>query len=161
MKSIFYELIEEAACGKVMIDNEEWPIGFNTTIYKDGTEINYKSDKNLSHLMIREESSFFALLKEYLILELECNRKAPKFIHEEEKNRIKFMIACLFVNANTEDFLHPENLIRRNIAFLKDETFKDLNEQFDLNGHFLDSKTEVKNVSIPLPWKLPIKWISP
>lgn len=137
--------------------NEEWPIGFNTTIYKDETEINYKSDKNLSHLMIREESSFFALLKEYLILELEFNRKAPKFIHEEEKNRIKFMIAYLFVNATTEDFLHPENLIRRNIAFLKDETFKDLNEQFDLNGHFLGSKIEVKNVKHPLTMETPYK----
>lgn len=157
MKSIFYELIEEASHGKIIIDGEEWPIGFNTTIYKDGTKIDYKSDKNLSHLMIREESSFFALLKEYLILELEFNRKAPKFIHEEEKNRIKFMIAYLFVNATTEDFLHPENLIKRNIAFLKDETFKDLNEQFDLNGHFLDSKIEVKNVKHPLTMETPYK----
>ena len=35
----------------------------------------------------------------------------------------------------------------RNIAFLKDDTFKDLSEQFDLNGHFLGSKIEVKNVT--------------
>lgn len=157
MKSIFYELIEEAALGKVIIDNEEWPIGFNTTIFKDGREINYKSEKNLSHLMIREEASFFDLLKEYLLLELEFNRKVPKFIHEEEKNRIKFMIAYLFVNATTEDFLHPDNLIKRNIAFLKDDTFKELNEQFDLNGLFLDSKIEVKNVKHPLTMETPYK----
>lgn len=157
MKSIFYELIEEASHGKVVIDNEEWPIGFNTTIYKDGTEINFKSDNNLSNLIIKNEETFFELLKEYLMLELEFDRKSPRFIQDEERNHIKFILAYLFVNATTEDFMNPENLIKRNIAFLKDETFKDLNEQFDLNGHFLDSKIEVKNVKHPITMETPYK----
>lgn len=157
MKSIFYELIEEASHGKVIIDGEDWPIGFNTTIYKAETEINYKSENNLSNLIIKNEDSFFELLKEYILLELEFNRKYPRFIQEEEKNHIKLILAYLFVNATTEDFLNPENLIKRNIAFLKDKTFENLAEQFELNGHFLDSKIEVKNVKHPIAMETPYK----
>ena len=35
MKEIFLKLIEEASIGKVIFDNEEWPIGFSTNLNKE------------------------------------------------------------------------------------------------------------------------------
>jgi hypothetical protein len=39
MKEIFYELIKEASNGEVIIDNEPWPCGFNTRIFRNDQEI--------------------------------------------------------------------------------------------------------------------------
>jgi len=157
MQNIFYELIKEAANGKIIIDKEEWPIGFNTTIFKDEKEITYNNESNLSTLIIRNEAKFFELLTEYIMLELEFDRKSPRFVFEEEKNHIKLIIAYLFVNATTEDFLNPENLIKRNINFLKDQTFNELNNSVYLNGHFFDSEIEIKNIKHSITMETPYK----
>ena len=53
MKEIFYELINEARSGEVIIDNEPWPCGFNTRIFRDGQEIEYVNDYNKSILVIK------------------------------------------------------------------------------------------------------------
>lgn len=165
MKNIFYELIVEAAVGKVVIDGDDWPIAFNTKIYKEDKEISYGSENNLSTLIIQNEYSFFELLTEYIMLELNLNRKTMSFYKEKQKNHVKMILAYLFANATTEDFLHPEDLIRRNISFIKDQTFNDLNNEmtFSINGQFFNSEIEVKNVmhslSMETPYKLEIALI--
>ena len=121
MKEIFYELIKEASVGKVIIDNDEWNISFNTKIPERG--INYFNDNNFSTLVIKNEDNFFKLLEEYINLELQKNRKTIKIQSDIEKNKIKMLMSFLFTNATTEDFINPENLLRRNISFLKDTTF--------------------------------------
>ena len=42
MIDIFYELINEASLGKVILDGEEWPIGFNTIIDEDNTRLGFE-----------------------------------------------------------------------------------------------------------------------
>lgn len=159
MKNIFYELIQEAAVGKVVIDGDDWPIAFNTKVYKNDEEISYGREDNLSTLIIKNEDSFFELLTEYVMLELNLNRKTMSFYQDKQNNHVKMILAYLFVNATTEDFLHPENLIRRNISFIKDQTFSDLNDgiTFPINGQFLDSEIEVKNVTHSLSMETPYK----
>ena len=84
---------------------------------------------------------------------------------DKQRNHVKMILAYLFVNATTEDFLNPENLIRRNISFIKDQTFSNLNEGINIpiNGHFLDSELEIKNtlhsLSMETPYKLELSLI--
>ena len=63
MKDIFYEIIDETVDGKIEVDGEKWPIGFNTFIYENGNlkKMN-NNENNLSCLVIKDEDSFFALL---------------------------------------------------------------------------------------------------
>ena len=141
MKELFYELIKETCNGKVIIDNEEWPYSFNTII-EDKIRLENK-DNNVC-LIIKNEEEFFKLLEEYINLELSTNRKTLRI--NNEKDKIKFLIVCLFANATTEDFINPENLIRRNISFLKDNTFDYLDKgiEAEVSSVLKDSKIEIK-----------------
>jgi len=150
MKEIFYELIKEASNGKVLIDGEIWPIGFNTIIYENNnSKLSLINDINISTLVIQDELLFFNKLEEYLKFEKEKNRKSLKFYRDIDNNQIKILIAYLFVNATLEDFLNPINLIERNIDFLKDNTFKkfDLEISFDLTNTLFASNLIIKNTN--------------
>lgn len=116
MREIFYELIEEASRGKVLIDGDEWPIGFNTIIYRDKDEFILENPQNINCLTIRDEEEFLTKLEEYIMLELELKRKTPNFVFNSSRNTIKYLIAYLFVNATTEDFINPFGLINRDIS---------------------------------------------
>lgn len=65
IRDIFDELIEEACKGKVLIDGEEWPIGFDTIIFTDNKDISYRNDRNLSCLVIKNEDEFLNLREYY------------------------------------------------------------------------------------------------
>ena len=86
MKDIFFELIQEACTGNVIIEGETWPIAFNTII--DGEKKYFKND-DFQVLEINNLEIFFSLLEEYLQLELKMNRKTPNFYQEKEKNLMK------------------------------------------------------------------------
>lgn len=165
MKEIFYELIKEAKDGYVVIDNQRWPIGFNTIIHDDEVEETNYNEKNMSTLVIKNKHVFFNLLEEYLITELNKNRRCIAFSDDDEKNHVKFLITYLMVNASTEDFINPIQYIKRNIDFLNDNTFDYLNEGVYLNlGElFKDSKLKIKNseqsVMMETPKKLEISII--
>ena len=64
MKEIFYKLIEEAKNGIVLIDNDSWPVGWNTIIY-NGDKIKYQNieDNSFPTLVIKNEEEFFQNLK--------------------------------------------------------------------------------------------------
>ena len=145
MKEIFYELLREAVNGKVIIDGEEWPIGFNSIVVKDGDEISNFNDNNLSTLFIKDIDTFFKLLEDYINLELDIDRKMMKIYDDVFRNKVKLIMAYLFVNATTEDFLNPCNLIRRYISFLDDGTFNDLNDGVEIS---IDSVMKGSNIFI-------------
>lgn len=149
MKEIFYELIHEARDGKVIIDYEEWPIGFNTIIYDNGN-IKYQllNDNNLSTLVIKDEELFFNKLEKYINLEKELGRKSVKFYRDIEKNSLKLLLAYLFVNAEVEDFKNPIEYLERIIYFLEDSTFDYLKQgiAISLGQSLLNSNLEIKNI---------------
>ena len=130
MRDIFYELIEEAKNAKVNIDNEEWPIGFNTVI-----DDKYFGNKgNLSTLVIKNKEEFFELLEIYISKELKLNRSHVFFSDDIERNHIKSLMVYLFINMSTEDFLNPVECLRRRIGFLDDRTFSLFEETIDFNA---------------------------
>ncbi len=148
MRKIFYELIEEAKNGYVLIDGEQWPIGFNTVIYNDDVVVrSCMNDNNLSTLVVKNEEKFFSKLEEYVSCELAKKRKCVRFVKEEEHNYIKFLMSYLMVNASTEDFVNPINYMDRYMAFLEDDTFNHLNDglEIELEGVFDGCKMRIKN----------------
>lgn len=131
MKALFYEVVREAQNGKVIIDKEEWGISFNTIIYDNGVQkYEYFNDKNLSNLVIKNEEEFIEVLEEYIYYSFSMNRKTAKFLDNIEYNKMKMLIAYLFINFSTEDFLNPVSAIRRNIDFMHDKTFNYLDEGY-------------------------------
>ena len=166
MKEIFYELIKEACDGDVIIDNEAWPCGFNTRIFREDKEIEYVNEVNKSVLVIKNEESFFALLEEYINLELDANRRYYKIYTNPVRNRVKAIMTYLFVNANTEEFLNPEDLLRRKIAFLTDDTFNylDNGSEIFVNDFLFNSNIKIKRsvhgLVMETPYKLEVSLVN-
>ena len=119
MKDKFYELVKEASTGSVIIDGEPWNIYFDTLIEKDNKIILDTGYNAPGKLIIRNEDNFFKLLEEYLKLEISKKRKTFTFLDNSIEEKEKYFMMNLLINATTEDFLNPENFLRRNIAFQK------------------------------------------
>lgn len=129
MKSIFYEMIQEASRHQVSIFDEVLNVGFNTIIYENGKEkVSFFDNRNASSLVIKNEELFFEKLEEYISLELAKSRKIPNFYKQTSKDRIKWIMTYLFVYATTEDFINPIEYIEKRISFLKDQSFIDFIE---------------------------------
>ncbi|MBQ9018697.1 MAG: hypothetical protein IJ097_00055 [Bacilli bacterium] len=160
MKEILKEIIKEASIGKVIIDNEEWPIRFNSIIYKDGEvkEI-YNETDSFSTLIIKDEDKFYKLLEEYIYIELINNRKTPVFCSDIKRNKIKWLISYLFVNARTQDFSDPINYLRKSINFLKDTTLDYFNNgiEIELEASLLNSKLIIKKEKNPTTMETPYR----
>lgn len=166
MYGIFDELIVEASIGRVIIDDEEWPISFNTKIINNNKEKNYYKEGNFSILIIKNKTKFFELLEQYISLELQYNRNIPKFYRNKTKNKIKWLMAFLFVNATTEEFLNPETLLRRKIDFLQDTTLNYLQKGIEIEvGDVLKNSTlriqkEQVSANMETPNKISLSLIS-
>lgn len=163
MRALFYEVIREAKEGKVLIDNEEWGISFNTIIYENGKQKEeHFSDRNMSTLVIKNEERFFPLLEEYIAREIELDRKCIWFSNNSLDTRIKFIITYLFANASTEEFLDPEGMLRRRIDFLDDDSFYYLNDgqiiplgtAFGNSDIYLQRKSQ--SIMMETPWKIEV-----
>ncbi len=158
MKEIFYELIQEASQGKVIIDNEIWPIGFNTKFEALNKGIMNNFSEQFPTLIIKEEEKFFQVLNEYVLLELSLKHKTFTFVKNTKKNNIKFILAYLFVNASTQDFLNPITYIKRRISFLQDTTFHDIDKKtFDLGAALLNTQLEIINKEQSIMMETPYK----
>ncbi|MBR3210773.1 MAG: hypothetical protein IKF71_02415 [Bacilli bacterium] len=159
MREIFYELIEEAAKGKVMLFNHEWPIGFNTKITEDGEDkVFLNNERNLSVLYIKDEERFFDKLEEYLKKEIKANRKMPGEV--EEKERLKYLMAYLFVYATTEDFINPVSYIQKRIDFLEDHTFDELEEKISISLEpRIKANIEIMQETNPISMETPKKMV--
>lgn len=166
ISEVFYEVIKEAANACVLIDGEEWPVGFNTCIINNNEELKYTNEENISGLIIKNLPEFLYWLERYVELELEYNRKTPTFVRDEERNHIKWIITYLFTNATTEDLVNPVEFIKRRMKFLKDETFAYLNEgvDIDIGGYFLDSRLNLKNsvhsISMETPYRIDVNLVN-
>ena len=81
------------------------------------------------------------------MLELNSPRKIPRYLLDNEKDKIKYIMAYLFVNATVDDFTNPCAFIKRRMSFLNDDTFSYLNQgiEVDIGTHFFDSKLAIKN----------------
>lgn len=161
MKNLLQELFYEAQNGKVVIDNDEWPISFNTIIYEDGKEVRrYEGDNNAT-LEIHNEESFLKKIEDYVKLELEKNRKTPPY-REKEKSREKALLAYLWVNATTEDFKNPEQYLDKRIQMLKDDSFSYLENGIEIEGgsSLLDSKIRIEKkenaITMETPYRIDI-----
>ena len=139
-KDIFYEVINEAKNGCVLIDNDPFPICFNTIINEKKLEIG----KDYPTLNIKNEEEFFKYLDIYLEKELNLNRKHPNFIKDKEKNFRKLLISYLFVNSSITDFENPVNMLKRTISFIDDSTFEGINTKINLQT-LLNSDLSIKN----------------
>ena len=160
IKDIFYELINETKNGQMIIDGDNFPIGFNTIIYDDRkTPEKYIGNDNFPTLEINNLNLFFKKLEEYLLLEKDKNRKSYNFLKNKPHEYYKLLIGCLFTNATTEDFRNPISFIDKEIAFLNDTTFNYLNNgiSFELGSNFKDSKLEIKNESQSIMMETPYK----
>ncbi len=147
MKEKFYELIKEASTGTVIIDGDEWPVYFDTKIEHNGKVLIDTGVNAPGKLLIRNEEKFFSLLQEYLELEISKNRKAYTFINKSVEEKMKFLMMNLISNATSEDFINPEEFLRRNIDFQKDITFQSINTPLEvkLGQTFKNSHLEIQN----------------
>ena len=169
MRALFYEVVREAKNAKVRIDGEEWCIAFNTIISEDGKiKEEYFNDRNMSTLVIKDEERFIEVLKEYVYYCFVLKRKTLKFYNNEYDDKIKMLIAYLFINFSTEDFLNPVEAIRRYIDYMLDNSFEYLNEGkvIPLGSTFGNSdiflKRTAQSVMMETPWKIDIslcKWV--
>ena len=155
IEEIFNEIINEAKYGKVIIEDEEWPISFNSIV--EGKEYIGREDNDT--LVINDKNKFIKLLEEYINLELKLDRKTPAFLEYNNKNKIKWIMSYIFVNATTEEFINPIELLNRKIYFLKDNTFNYLNNgiSIDINDIITDSKLCIKNEQSPVSMETPNK----
>ncbi len=146
IEKTFYEIIKEAKNGQVEIDNDKWPIAFNTIIIEGNVEKVLWNDNNNITLLIKNLNKLLELLNIYVELELEKDRKTITFFSDKKKNQIKFIITYMFVNATTEDFLSPIELVERQISFLKDDTFDflDMPLTIDMGEKFINSELSIK-----------------
>lgn len=163
MRALFYQVIKEAKNGKVLLDDEEWGIAFNTIIYDNGkTKEEYFNDRNMSTLVIKNEEKFIEVLKEYVYYCFTLNRRTMKFYQDEYDNKIKMYMAYLFINFSTEDFLNPVEAIRRHIDFMLDNNFDYLDDGFTipLGEIFEESNLHIQrfnqSVMMETPWKVEI-----
>ncbi len=163
MKALFYEVVREAKNGKVTLDGDEWGIAFNTIVYNNGrTQDEYFNDKNMSTLVIKDEEKFVDVLQEYIYYCISLNRKVMNFYANDEKTKIKMIIAYLFTNFSTEDFLNPVEAIRRHVDYMLDSSFEyldkghsiSLGEAFGSSDIYLQRHPQ--SIMMETPWKMEV-----
>lgn len=162
MLDVISEILLEAKNGKVIVDGDEWPLCFNTIIYGvDGKTKNfYYNERSMATLVIRNEKLFEELMADYILACIQGERKHFKLVNDTYENRYKLFMAFLFTNFSTEDFLNPEQAIRRHIEYIQDDTFSYLDDGYDfiigdkLNGSSLNVKRSDQAVGMETPYKL-------
>ncbi|MBR2827630.1 MAG: hypothetical protein IKE70_00140 [Bacilli bacterium] len=160
MRGIFYEIMTEARMGRVIIGEEDWPIAFNTIIIDKKNPKEIIKEGNLSTLIIRNEEIFYSLLEKYIALELKYNRPTIKFYKEPLKNKIKWLMSYLWINATAEDFKNPEEYIERRMNFLEDHSMSYLENKIEIplkenlpNTNLIVQKS-ICNTSMETPYKM-------
>ena len=166
LEEIFDEIIKEAKTGQVIIDNDAWPVAFNTIIYEDDKEKILWNDNNNTTLRIKEKAKLLELLEMYIDIELKKQRKTITFFSDKERNHIKWLITYLFVNATTEDFMIPEKLVTRYIRFLNDDTFDCLEKPLEIkmDKNLLEStlrvQKKINSTSMETPYRIDMELVS-
>lgn len=175
--NIFYdEIINEASTGRVdcffMMN-----LLFSTYLKEDNKIIEAKKSAKgrylIPTLVIKNKERFNKLLTNYLNLakskyDLTKYYEALDFSdiknHEQVINKI--VLTTLWANATYDDFSESEEFIKRQIAFLKDDTFSKYNEPTIIGySEMLGGYVEIENISEPIlnetPTSLKISLIEP
>ena len=160
--SIFYdEVINEASTGRVdcffMMN-----LLFNTYIKDENRVIKSESNDEgrylVPTLVIKNKESFNKLLTEYLILakskyDLTKYYEALEFSDIENSEQVinKLVLTTLWANATYDDFEDSEEFLRKQISFLKDNTFSEYNEPTIIGySEVLGGYIEIENISEPI-----------
>lgn len=162
MNKNIYDVLLGAKNGKVPIDGEEWPMAFNTVIYDENGKVkhNYFNERNMATLVIRDERVFADLMSDYVLACIHGERKHFKLLNDVYDNKYKLFMAFLFTNFSTEDFLSPEQAIKRHIEYIQDDTFSYLDEGYDfvVGDKLYDSalyvKRSMQGAGMETPYKL-------
>lgn len=157
MKELLFEVINEAKNGQVIIDYESWPICFNTLLKVGNTYQSFTNDNQAPVLLLDDLNKFLELLKKYLDLELSLNRRHTPFITNHLHNYQKTLIAYLFVNATTDDFLNPCAMLETKIAFLQDQKISQINHKINLeniSNSYLNITSYLDSIYMETPYKL-------
>lgn len=174
---VFYdEIINEASTGRVdcffMMN-----LLFSTYLKEENKTIEAKKDDDgrylIPTLVIKNKESFNKLLTEYLTLartkyDLTKYYEALEFsdIKNHEQVINKLILTILWANATYDDFSDSEEFLRKQIAFLKDNTFSEYNEPTIIGySEMLGGYVEIENISEPIlnetPNSLKISLVEP
>ena len=175
--SVFYdEIINEASTGRVdcffMMN-----LFFSTYLKEENKTIEAKKDDDgrylIPTLVIKNKESFNKLLTEYLTLartkyDLTKYYEALEFsdIKNHEQVINKLILTTLWANATYDDFSDSEEFLRKQISFLKDNTFSEYNEPTIIGySEMLGGYVEIENISEPIlnetPNSLKISLVEP
>lgn len=175
--SVFYdEIINEASTGRVdcffMMN-----LLFSTYLKEENKTIEAKKDDDgrylIPTLVIKNKESFNKLLTEYLTLartkyDLTKYYEALEFsdIKNHEQVINKLILTILWANATYDDFSDSEEFLRKQISFLKDNTFSEYNEPTIIGySEMLGGYVEIENISEPIlnetPNSLKISLVEP
>lgn len=174
---VFYdEIINEASTGRVdcffMMN-----LLFSTYLKEENKTIEAKKDDDgrylIPTLVIKNKESFNKLLTEYLTLartkyDLTKYYEALEFsdIKNHEQVINKLILTTLWANATYDDFSDSEEFLRKQISFLKDNTFSEYNEPIIIGySEMLGGYVEIENISEPIlnetPNSLKISLVEP
>lgn len=174
---VFYdEIINEASTGRVdcffMMN-----LLFSTYLKEENKTIEAKKDDDgrylIPTLVIKNKESFNKLLTEYLTLartkyDLTKYYEALEFsdIKNHEQVINKLILTILWANATYDDFSDSEDFLRKQISFLKDNTFSEYNEPTIIGySEMLGGYVEIENISEPIlnetPNSLKISLVEP
>ena len=174
---VFYdEIINEASTGRVdcffMMN-----LLFSTYLKEENKTIEAKKDDDgrylIPTLVIKNKESFNKLLTEYLTLartkyDLTKYYEALEFsdIKNHEQVINKLILTTLWANATYDDFSDSEEFLRKQISFLKDNTFSEYNEPtIIVYSEMLGGYVEIENISEPIlnetPNSLKISLVEP
>lgn len=156
--NVFYdEIINEASTGRVdcffMMN-----LLFSTYIREENKTIEAKKNDDgrylIPRLVIKNKDNFNKLLTEYLALarkkyDLSIYRDELTFADVENYEQVinKIILTTLWANATYDDFSESEEFLRKQIAFLKDETFSEYEEPTIIGySETLGGYVEVENI---------------
>lgn len=156
--NVFYdEIINEASAGRVdcffMMN-----LLFSTYIREENKTIEAKKNDDgrylIPRLVIKNKESFNKLLTEYLALarkkyDLSIYQDELTFADVENYEQVinKIILTTLWANATYDDFSESEEFLRKQIAFLKDETFSEYEEPTIIGySETLGGYVEVENI---------------
>lgn len=175
--NVFYdEIINEASTGRVdcffMMN-----LLFSTYLKEENKTIEAKKDDDgrylIPTLVIKNKENFNKLLTEYLALaktkyDLTKYYEALEFDDIENPEHIinKLILTTLWANATYDDFNWSEEFLRKQILFLKDNTFSEYNEPTIIGySEMLGGYLEIENIPEPIlnetPTSLKISLIEP
>ena len=175
--NVFYdEIINEASAGRVdcffMMN-----LLFSTYIREENKTIEAKKNDDgrylIPRLVIKNKESFNKLLTEYLALarkkyDLSIYQDELIFAGVENYEQVinKIILTTLWANATYDDFNESEEFLRKQISFLKDNTFSEYNEPTIIGySEMLGGYVEIENISEPIlnetPNSLKISLVEP